>query len=405
MYQKGFKDMMDDNKYSHRQRVVMTLNHKEPDRVPRDLGGRVSSMMESSYKALKKYLKLDECGYDTINGDWFTVEEFDERILKLFDIDFRRVFLKESSEYERVVREDGTWIDELGFTRRFTGVYGEMIDHPLRRAKDPEDIKKFKFYNAYDSARIEGLKERVQYLYNETDYAIVAAGASAGLLETCNWMRGFDQFPIDLMLNKKMAHTLLDKLTTYNIELMDAFLDIVGPYIQVVEMQDDLGGQSNLLISPELYREMIFPYYKRELDFVKSKTDAKIFHHSCGSVVKAVDLLIDAGVDILNSLQPRAAGMDTTYLKDKFGDKLSFHGGIDVQEVMPNGKPEDVENEVKRRIAIYGPGGGYILCAAHCIQDDVPPENVVALYKAAEKWGNYPLDDEIIELREMIPRE
>jgi len=389
--------------YNHRDRVITTLNHKEPDRVPRDLGGRVSSMMINPYNALKKYFSLDDCGYDTINSDYFVVEEFDERILEAFDIDFRRVFLKASSGYEKIIREDGTWLDELGFTRRFSGMYGEMIDHPLRKAKDPEDIKKFKFFNAYDPARVEGLKERVEYLYNKTDYAIVAAGAVGGLLETCNWMRGFDQFPIDLMLDKKIAHTLLDKLNNYYIELMDVFLNIIGPYIQIVEMADDLGSQNNLLISPELYREMILPYYKKELDFIKSKTNAKIFHHSCGSVVKAADLLLDAGIDILNSLQPRAAGMDTTFLKDRFGKKLSFHGGIDIQEVMPMGTLKDIENEVKRRIAIYAPEGGYIICAAHCIQDDVSPENVVALYKSAEKWGTYPLSDELFKLREHIP--
>ena len=391
------------NKYTHRQRVVITLNHKEPDRVPRDLGGRVSSMMEHAYKNLKKYLNLDECGYNTINGDWFTVEEFDERVFKLFDIDFRRVFLKASSEYEKVVKDD-TWIDELGFTRKFTGVYGEMIDHPIRHAKETEDIKKFKFYNAYDSARVEGLKERVEHLYNETDYAIVAAGAVGGLLETCNWFRGFDQFPIDLMLNKKMAHSLLDKLSTYYIELMDAFLSVVGPYIQMVEMADDVAMQNNLFISPDLYREMILPYYKKLLDFVKSKTNAKIFHHSCGYVVKSADLLLEAGIYLLNSLQPRATGMDTTYLKDRFGSRMCFHGGVDVQHVMPIGNPKDVEDEVKRRIAIYAPGGGYILCCAHDILDDVPPENVVALYKAGEKWGDYPLDEKLVELRKTIPK-
>ena len=390
-------------KLNYRQRVIKVLNHEEPDRVPRDLGGRVSTMMERHYKALKKYLGLDECGYDSINNDWFTVEEFDERVLRFFDIDFRRVFLNASSEYKKVLKENGTWIDELGFTRRFSGIYGEMVDHPLRKAKDPEDIKKFKFFNAYNPARVEGLKERVEYLYNKTDYAIVAAGISGGLLETCIWMRGFEQFCIDLLLNKKIAHALLDKLTNYNIELLDVFLDIVGPYIQIIEMQDDLGGQNNLLISPELYKEMILPYYKKELDFIKSKTNAKIFHHSCGSIINAVNMLLDAGVDILNSLQPRAAGMDTTFLKDRFGEKLSFHGGIDIQEVMPMGTLNDIENEVKRRIAIYAPEGGYIICAAHCIQDDVSPENVVALYKSAEKWGTYPLSDELFKLREHIP--
>ncbi len=389
--------------YSHRERVITALNHREPDRVPRDLGGRVSSMMINPYKALKKYFGLDDCGCDTINSDYFVVEEFDERILKTFDIDFRRVFLKASSGYEKIIRDDGTWLDEMGFTRRFSGVYGEMVDHPLRKARDCEDIKKFKFFDAYDPARVEGLKERVEYLHKNTDYAIVAAGAVGGLFETCNLMRGFDQFPIDLMLDKKIAHTLLDKLNNYYIELMDTFLNIAGPYIQIVEMADDLGSQNNLLISPQLYREMILPYYKKALDFIKSKTNAKIFHHSCGSVIKAADLLLDAGVDILNSLQPRAAGMDTTFLKDQFGARLSFHGGIDIQEVMPRGTLIDIENEVKRRIAIYAPGGAYVICAAHCIQDDVSPENVVALYKSAEKWGTYPLSDELLKLRDHIP--
>lgn len=388
--------------YTSRKRVIDSLDHKEPDRVPLDLGGRVSTMMVDAYKTLKAYLKLDECGYDTVNGDWFTVEEFDERVLEYFDIDFRRVFLKSSSSYKKVINEDGTWLDELGFTRKFTGMYGEMIDHPLRRASGIQDIENLKFHDAYNTARIEGLKERVKYLYSETDYAIVAAGAVGGVMETCNWMRGFDQFPIDLMVNKKMAHALLEKLTGYYIKLMDAFLSIVGPYIQIVEMADDIGGQSNLLISPELYREMILPYYKRLLDFVKTKTSAKIFHHSCGSVGKGAGLLIEAGVDILNSLQPRAEGMDSNYLKDNFGDRLSFHGGIDIQEVLPKGLVQDVENEVKRRIAIYAPSGGYILCAAHDIQSDVPPENVISLYKSGKKWGKYPLDPELIKIREEI---
>lgn len=392
-------------KYNCRERVMESLNHKEPDRIPLDLGGRVSTMMVDAYEKLKKYLKMDDCGYDTVNRDWFTVDEFDEKILELFEIDFRRVFLKSSSSYKKIIKEDGTWVDELGFTRKFTGMYGEMIDHPLRRAKDLDDIKKFKFYDAYDPARVEGLEERISYLYHNTEYAIVAAGAAGGILETCNWMRGFDQFPVDLVLDKKMAHTLIDKLTNYYIELMDTFLNIVGPYIQMVEMADDIGGQNGLLISPELYREMILPYYKKLITFIKTKTNAKIFHHSCGSVVKGVEMLLDSGVDILNSLQPKAKGMDSTYLKDKFGDKLCFHGGIDIQEVLPQGTVQDVEEEVKRRIAIYAPDGGYIFCPAHDIQNDVPIENIIALYKFGKKWGTYPLNEELVCLRSKIPKQ
>lgn len=390
------------NNLTHRERVVKSLNHSEPDKIPKDLGGRVSSIMQGAYKDLKKYLNLDECGYDNINSDWFTVEELDERVLQYFDIDFRRVFLKGSSNYEKVIREDGVWIDEMGFTRRFSGMYGEMMDHPLRKAVDIEDIKKFKFYEAYDPARTAGLKERVEHLYNNTDYAIVTAGATGGILETCHWLRGFDNFPVDMLLNKKMAHTLLDKLTSYYVELFDVFLEVVGPYVQIVELADDLGTQKSLLVSPELYREMILPYYKKLISFIKSKTDAKIFHHSCGSVVKVADILVDAGVDILNSLQPRATGMDTTFLKDNYGDKLCFHGGIDIQEILPKGTIDDVENEVKRRIAIWGPNGGYIICAAHNIQEGTPPENIVKMYKSIERWGSYPLSDDLIKIRNEI---
>jgi uroporphyrinogen decarboxylase len=136
---------------------------------------------------------------------------------------------------------------------------------------------------------------------------------------------------------------------------------------------------------------------------VRAKTDAKIFHHSCGAVTKGADILVDAGVDILNSLQPRAASMNTTYLKDHYGDKLAFHGGIDIQEILPNGTVQDVVDEVKKRIAIWAPGGGYVFCAAHNIQTDVPSENVTAMYRAADEWGTYPLSAELLELRRIVP--
>lgn len=384
---------------TNRERVMVALNHQEPDRIPRDLGGRVSSMMAEAYEALKAHLGLDECGNDTVNPDWFTVEEFDERLLKQLDVDFRRVFLKGSSAYERAEKADGTWVDELGFTRRRSGQYGEMVDHPLRHAKTIGDIEAFSLPDPRDPARVEGLEERCEYLLNDTDYALVAAGAVGGILETCCWFRGFDQFPVDLMVDKDLAHCLLEKYTRYSESLMDTFLEVAGPSLQMVEMADDLGSQSDLLISPELYREMILPYYRRLIDRVRAKTEAKVFHHSCGAVVKAADILVDAGVDILNSLQPGAAGMNATHLKDQYGEALSFHGGIDIQEVLPNGTAQDVEEEVKKRIAIWAPGGGYVFCAAHNIQTDVPPENVTAMYSAADRWGTYPLDPALTQGR------
>lgn len=391
-------------KYTHRERVIATLNHKEPDRIPRDLGDNVCSMMEGAYLALKRYLHLEECDYETINPDMHIVQEFDERILTYFDIDFRRVFLKGSSKYKRVIAEDGTWIDEFGFKRKFTGMYGEMIDHPFRHTDDPYDIAKYKFYEANDSFRIEGLEERCKYLYYNTDFAIVTDIFIFGLVEAGLLMRGFDRFPIDLIYNKKLAHTFLDKFTNYTIELLEIFLGVCGSYIQIIELTDDLAMQNNLFFSVDLYKKMILPYYKKIIDFIKSKTKAKIFHHTCGSIIKIVETLIDAGIDIINPIQPTALGMDTIYLKDRFGKNIVFHGGVDEVKVLPFGTSKDVENEVKRRISIYGQNGGYILCASHCIQPDVPPNNVIELYYAAQKWGNYPLNNEIIEMRNKIPK-
>lgn len=395
---------MKNGNMTHRDRVMMALNHKEPDRVPKDLGGRISTMMQGAYKNFKKYLNLDECGYDTVNTDWFTVMEYDERVLEYLDIDFRRVFLKNSSEYEKIVKEDGTWIDELGFTRKYSGIYGDMIDHPFHSAENIGDIKKVKFQSASDPSRIEGLKERVEYLYYKTDYAIVAHAKFGGIFQTATWARGYDKFLVDLLVDKKMANAILEKLANYYMELYESFLNVVGPYIQMIEIADDIGIQTGLLISPKTYEEMILPIYKEFLNFIKSKTNAKIWHHSDGSVVDGIKFLLDAGIDILNSLQPKATGMDSTYLKDEYGDQLCFHGGVDIQEVLPYGTVEDVENEVKRRIAIYAPGGGYVLCAAHAIQVDVSPENVIAMYAAGNKYGKYPLSDEILDIRKTIPK-
>jgi uroporphyrinogen decarboxylase len=387
---------------SHRERVVKALNHEEPDRVPFDLGGRVSTMMQNAYFKLKNALQLELVDYERISQDWLTVEEFDERVLQRFDIDFRRVFLKSAEGYKKIVQSDGSWVDEMGFIRKIFGGYGEITYHSLRDAKTVDDIRSYKFPDPYDPYRTHGLRERVGYLYNSTDYAIVGAGAVGGLLETCFWFRGYEQFAIDLMSGHSLVHTLLRKLTDYYLSLMDVFLSCAGDYMQIIEMADDVGTQIGPLISPKLYKKMILPYYKELLGYIKSKTKAKIFHHSCGSMIEMTPILLEAGIDILNSLQPRAYMMDSTYLKDNYGDKLSFHGGIDIQQVMPYGTHEDVEEEVKRRIAIYAPGGGYILCCAHDILDDVPFVNAITLYDCANKWGKYPLVNELTELRKKI---
>jgi uroporphyrinogen decarboxylase len=177
-----------------------------------------------------------------------------------------------------------------------------------------------------------------------------------------------------------------------HIEFFRHYLEAVGDCIDVVVVSDDLGGENGPLISPELYRELVKPAQKKLWQFIKSNTEAYLFLHSCGSIYRFIPDLIEIGVDILNPIQVAAKDMDTRRLKDEFGDKLIFWGGIDTQRILPFGSPEDVESEVKKRIADMAPGGGYVLTAVHNIQAGVSPENICMMYDAARKWGAYPID-------------
>ncbi|MBT9170673.1 MAG: Uroporphyrinogen decarboxylase [Actinobacteria bacterium] len=209
------------------------------------------------------------------------------------------------------------------------------------------------------------------------------------------WTRGFEDFYIDLGTHSKFATILLDGITEYFLAWFGEYLDTVGDYIQIIAQGDDLGMQDRMLLPPNLYRKYIKPRHQKVIELIKSKTRAKVFHHSCGAIFPLIGDLIEIGVDILNPIQPRAEGMDTWELKRVYGQSITFHGGVDVQTVLPRGTTDDVVEEVKERIASLGPGGGYILAASHNIQADVPPENIVAMFEAAQEYGQYPLQIEL----------
>jgi len=365
-----------------RERVNSAINHKEPDRVPVDLGGTACSMTENAYIKIKDYLKLDGKGVK-ISLDR-VVLKFDEEILNLFNIDFRRVWLKSPESYEFHLNKDGTFLDEWGVKKKLIGSYAEIVKNPLKEA-DLFEIKKFPLPNPFERSRVKNLEEEVKYLYYDTDFAIVARKVADLPFTVCCYLRSYQQFLIDLVINKKLAHHLMGRVTDVIMGLYEVLLDIVGDYIQIVEFSDDYATQQDLLISPTLYREMIKPYNEKIIKAVKRKTKAKLFLHSCGSVYKLIPEFIQSGIDILNPIQPLAKGMDPERLKREFGNKIVFHGGIDIQYLLPYGSPSEIQREVKRRIEILGSGGGYILAPSHNIQEDTPPKNVVTMFEAATK--------------------
>ncbi len=161
--------------------------------------------------------------------------------------------------------------------------------------------------------------------------------------------------------------------------------------MDIVVTSDDLGTQKSMLMSPGMYRELIKPMQARLMALIRRKTQAKIFYHSCGSIAPVIPDLIEIGVQILNPVQPLAEGMDSASLKAAFGDRLTFHGGIDQQQCMTAGTPDDVTREVALRARLLGRGGGYIMAVVHNVMPDVPVENVLALFDSARTAGLYPV--------------
>jgi len=375
-------------KLTHRERARRTLNHEEPDRVPLDLGGRVSNIHYKEYRRLIDRLGL----HTTFQLDpFYSVMDPDFRVLERLGVDFYYLFLK-GPEYVSVRENpDGTYDNEWGITVKKMGIHSQRITHPLQDAT-LSDLDNFHWPDPYRPDRIAGLQDVARDLYEQTDYALVAAPVNGGLFEFGQHLRGMSNFLIDLMVNKEFANALLDRILEVQIGLWDVFLNAVGDFIEIAQLADDFGTQENLLISPALFREVFKPRYKYLINFMKNRTDAKVFFHCDGAISDLIEDFIDIGVDILNPLQPTAKGMDPAHIKNAYGDRLVFHGAIDNQQLLPYGSIEDVRATVRRVIKTLAPGGGYILAAAHVIEPDVPLENILAMFDTARVYGVYPID-------------
>jgi uroporphyrinogen decarboxylase len=383
-----------------RERVRRVLNHQEPDRVPIDLDGWATYFTEGAYRNLLGYLNIEE---EPKINDWFLVAGVDESILQRFGVDFRRVALEAPDGFQSRIYPDGSWDDEWGIRKRKvahrsertgkTAFYAEMIDPPLAQATI-DDLETYPWPDPGDPSRYRGLAEKTKHLYETTDYALVAGAIGMGIFEQAQGLRGLQRFFEDLLINQEFAARLIDRILQIQLSIMDRYLSIVGQYIEIVETSDDYGMQTGPLISPSLYRQMLQPAHKRLNRFIKERTEAKVYLHSCGSIAAVLDDLIDAGIDVINPVQPRAKDMDSAKLKSRFGERVVFHGGVDEQYVLPSGTGELVQEEVKERITAFAPGGGYIFAPAHNIQDDVPPENVIAMFECALRYGRYPIKPE-----------
>lgn len=373
---------------SSRERVELSLQHKEPDRVPMDIGGRIAGIRYMAYKRLIEYLGIN-CPTEGIKiCPFLTAMCPDKMLLERLGTDFFWINIK-GPEYITLNKiDENTYINEWGITVKIVGKYSQRITHPLRDASI-EDIDKYNWPDAENPERYKGLKEYTKYLFERTGFALAANPVSGGIFEMAQHLRGLENFFIDLMLNKEFANALLDKIQAVEMRLTERFLEEVGPYVSVVALSDDYASNENLLVSPDIFDEFFYPRYRRFIKMIKSKTNAKVLFHSCGAVYDLIDCFIGMGIDILNPIQPTAKGMEHRRLKRAFSKRISFHGGIDAQYILIEGSPKELDNYIKDAISVLSPGGGYILAPSHHIQYNVPPENILAMYSSGIKYGFY----------------
>jgi uroporphyrinogen decarboxylase len=375
---------------------MLALNHQEPDRIPIDLGATiVSSITRKAYIELRQHLGMPPESLQMLDY----VQQLPyvgEDLMQRFGVDFRMVQLPAATTPDVTIFEEGNYlalIDRWGSKLHMPkegGYYFDWVEFPI---KEPT----LAALEAYHWPRLDPpelnarLGQQAKKLFETTEYALVGSAViGGGIFEQPARVMGLQNFLQALLTEPEFADRLMGKITDIYIESCNNYLDQVGPYIQVFTYWDDLAGQNGWLINPALYRKVIKPKQRRLVEAIKKKTKAKLFYHSCGATRGLIPDLIELGFDILNPVQVSAKGMDTEKLKADFGKELVFWGGgVDTQHVLPFGTPQEVADEVRRRIDDLAPGGGFVFAAVHNIQALVPPENITAAFETALVYGRY----------------
>ncbi|MHA2162399.1 MAG: uroporphyrinogen decarboxylase family protein [Candidatus Thorarchaeota archaeon] len=371
-----------------RERFYKALDHEEPDRVPLDYW-----TTPQAYEGLRDHLAITspETQEWGIMSNW----KISEEILQRLHVDFRRVYMNPAASFESKTYPDGSIDTEFACRMKWLGEYLEVVYFPWAEFNEVKQVEEFEWIDPDDPTRMDGVAKWAKHLHDETDYAVtgMVGGPWAVFEIVAHYMRGFEKFLLDLTLRKDLAIAMMDKSMELALEMNRVLLDEVGDYLDVVQVGDDLGHQHGLIMSPKMYRELVKPRHKKIFgDIHKRAPNVKLLYHTCGAIEPMINDLIEVGVDILNPVQPLAKGMESHILKEKYGDRITFHGGIDLQNAMSEqGNISDLEKEIDTRLKAFAPGGGYILAPAHNIQPDSTPEKILHLFDYAEKKGRYPI--------------
>jgi len=350
-------------------RVLNCLKRNTIDRVPRDFMAS-SEIIEQ----LKNHFRIE--GDESYGNP--LIKCIDPRLLEALSCDLRMI----APDYcgaELKKEPDGSWTNLFGVKRRpvhtHYGIYFAYEGTPLRNAT-VADVKNHPWPEPdwFDYSTLEQQFNKFQ------DYAIVAGyPGNVDFLNKTATIMGMEDLLMGLARKNEVVLTIFDKLAEFYYEYNRRIFEKGKGKIHIAYFGDDYGAQDNLLISPRLYREIIVPRFMPFYELAKSY-NLIIMHHSCGAIGKLLPDFIEAGIDILDVVQPYVPGMDFHELKETYGNKLAFHGGICVQKILPFSQPQDVQKEVQKVISILGKDGGYIMSPTNKIGPEVPLENVLAMY-------------------------
>ncbi len=343
------------------ERVLRAVRRELADRLPVDY-----SAMPEAHGMLMHHLGLDS----------------DEALLRRLGCDFRRVEARFTGPSDMTGKPGITaegkdfWGIIRAPVRNQFGTYCEIVHHPLAAATSAKDIENHT-WPSLDWFDYSHLSEQIDRINDRERYCILFF--AGGTFETSWYMRGMSRFLMDLLEAPKIAEAMCRRVTDFFTKRAMKAIEQSRGKIDMIFSNGDIGTQRGMMLSPSLWREHIKPYTVEYITPFR-KMGLMTMYHSCGSIVPVIDDFIEMGLDILDPIQPGAVGMDPDSLRTSFGRRITFHGGVDEQHLLPHGSPEEVRKEVARTMSILGADGGYIVCPAHNIQADTPPENILALY-------------------------
>jgi uroporphyrinogen decarboxylase len=358
-----------------RERALTAIDHRQADRVPID------------FWAVPEIMNRLQRHYDISDK---------ETLLQYLGVDFRVLRGPSYVGLEMCRHADGSVEDLWGVRRRLVtfgegerrGTYKELAFSPLASAATVREIETYPGWPSPDWWDYNAVANECARF---SGYCVVYAGDRldrTAQLKTAMYLRGIERIMIDLVDNPALVECMLEHINAYYLEYNRRVFKAAQGHIDVFMMGDDFGAQVGPMMSVAMWRRYFERGFRGYIDLAH-RYGIRVMHHTCGSVRPLIPLFIDAGLDILQSLQPRSAGMDLAGLKQDFGRDLALHGSIDIQQTLPFGTPDDVQAEVKQRLEVGKPGGGFIICTAHNIQVDVPLANILALIEAYQQYAWY----------------